>query len=201
MNYGELRQQIIDFSKRTDMVAAIPSFVELAHNRIQSELEAPDHIGWVELDTSGAVNITGSVWSVPLPDDCYKVRFVYASGRSVSSFHEQGLIDRLGQTGSVSTGGYAVQGVNILFAPGIGDPVQLSYQRRLPMFSQDSDTNWTLTNYSSLYLYAALAHLYEFTQNYEQEAQAISLYDAAWAVASPQVDTLKQGGVPSIRRA
>lgn len=202
MTYLELKTQILNTAKRTDLSDVVGSFVSLAHNRITAELEAPDTITQVELDASSAQPIVGAVWSLALPADAHRVRYVYVNGNAIDSWTEPTLISQLGNQGaSTFARGYAVQGTNLLLAPGTGDNVLLSYQKRLPMFAADTDTNWTLENYDQLYLYSSLVHLHEYIQNYEQVASSAAMYDAILAQAVAQTETLKQGGVPRIRSA
>jgi hypothetical protein len=200
MNYSELQAQIIATSHRADLAAQVPLFVAMAHDKIMGELEPPDALTWVTLDTSGAVNVVGSVWRVALPLDTLTVRYVYSNGAQLESWTEPALINQLGQSGAGAPArGYSVNGDSLLLAPGTSDNLNISYEKRLPMFQVEADTNWLLTNYSELYLYASLVHLYTFIQDDVMVSSSMTLYGAQYAIAKVQTEQLKGGGTPRIR--
>ena len=96
---------------------------------------------------------------------------------------------------------YAVDGVNLLVAPGQGTEVTVRLQKRLPDLVADTDTNWLLTNHPQLYLYGTLVQLHQYVQDDEQVAMSQTLYGQAADVAGQQIQQLKQGGQPVIRSA
>lgn len=201
MNYGQLKTAVADTAKRSDLAATIPSFIRMAHGRITSEMEPPDSLVSVQLDTSQAVNESGQVYTLDLPADCLRVRSVRSNDWPLPNHNEASLYAVFARGGGGQPQGYCVRGASLLVAPGAGSHLRLSYNKRLPDFSADTDTNWLLTNMPDLYLYASLVHLNEYIQDAEQVAACENLYQSNAINAVTQLQTLKQGGAPVIRGA
>lgn len=63
------------------------------------------------------------------------------------------------------------------------------YGVNLAMFASDTDTNNTLLEHEVLYLYAALAAAYAFTNN----GSAARAYDGMWTIEANQVNITASG--------
>jgi len=193
MNYGDLKQAVSDFARRDE--DNIDTLVALAHANICTEFEPPDSLVLVTL--SNPLPVYGSVYSWELPGDVQRVREVLADGRELANTY---LADLFMLSGS-NPERYAVDGVNLLVAPGQGTEVTVRLQKRLPDLVADTDTNWLLTNHPQLYLYGTLVQLHQYVQDDEQVAMSQTLYGQAADVAGQQIQQLKQGGQPVIRSA
>lgn len=193
MNYSDLKQAVSDYAQRDE--GNIDTLVALAHANICTEFEPPDSLAFVKL--SNPMPVYGSVYSWELPGDVQRVREVLADGRDLFNTY---LADLFMLSGSRPER-YAVDGVNLLVAPGQGSEVTVRLQKRLPNLVADTDTNWLLTNHPQLYLYGTLVQLHQFVQDDEQVAMSQTLYGQAAEVAGQQIQQLKQGGQPIIRSA
>jgi len=193
MNYSDLKQAVSDFAKRDE--GNIDTLVALAHANICTEFEPPDSLALVTL--SNPLPVYGSVYSWELPGDVQRVREVLADGQQLTNTY---LADLFMLSGS-NPERYAVDGVNLLVAPGQGSEVTVRLQKRLPDLVADTDTNWLLTNHPQLYLYGTLVQLHQYVQDDEQVAMSQTLYGQAADVAGQQIQQLKQGGQPIIRSA
>jgi len=196
MNYGQLKTLIGNFAKRTE--ADVGAFVSFAHAIICTEFEAPDSLLSAML-AGPALPMGNSVYSYPLPYDVLRVREVWTGGWPLANATAQELQQ-------VTAGRripmlYAVEGLNLLVAPGEASELMVSYQKRLPDLAADTDSNWMLENYPQLYLYGSLVQLHQYVQDDEQVAMTQTLYDQAAAYAGQQIQQLKQGGQPIIRSA
>jgi hypothetical protein len=201
MNYGELKQAIADTSQRSDLVPTIPSFVRMAHAKIMSQLQPPDTLVFETMDSGTVTNLFSNVWSLPLPVGCFEVRYVYINSLPIRSWSEDELTRWFASGQDAPAAGYAVQGLNLILAPGTSDAILISYKKRLPDFVDDTDTNWLLTYYPDVYLYGSLIHLNEYIQDMDQLSACDNLTSAQMAAAQTQIDTLKHGGQPRIRGA
>jgi hypothetical protein len=194
MNYGQLKTLIGNFAKRTE--ADVGAFVSFAHAIICTEFEAPDSL-LTAMHQGPALPVGNSVYSYPLPSDALRVREVWTGGWALSNATAQELQQVTGSNPVL----YAVEGLNLLVAPGEASELMVSYQKRLPDLIADTDSNWMLENYPQLYLYGSLVQLHQYVQDDEQVAMAQTLYDQAAAYAGQQIQQLKQGGQPIIRSA
>ena len=126
MNYGQLKTEIVATSKRSDLVATVPSFIRMAHGRLTAELQPPDSLVSTDLDTSQAVNESGQVWVLDLPADCLRVRSVFSNDWPLPNHNEASLYAVFGRGGGGQPQGYAVRGASLLLAPGAGSHLRLS---------------------------------------------------------------------------
>jgi hypothetical protein len=193
MNYGELKKAVSEFANRTE--ANIDTLVALAHASICTEFEPPDSLALAKL--SNPMPVYGSVYSWELPDDIQRVREVLADGRGLTNTY---LADLFMLSGSRPER-YAVDGINLLVAPGQGIEVTVRLQKRLPDLVADNDTNWLLSHHPQLYLHGTLVQLHQAVQDEQQVSISQTLYDQAAAVAGQQIQQLKQGGQLMIRSA
>jgi len=200
MNYGELKTAIAETAQRQDLVAVIPSFVRMAHAKIMSQLQPPDTLVFEEI-TAEQTNLFANVWTVPLPLGCFEVRYVYVNSKPIPSWTENQLTAYFASGQDAPAAGYAIQGLDLILAPGTSDALLISYKKRLDDFVDDTDTNWLLTYYPDVYLYASLVHLQTYVQDLEQMNAADALMSAQMKAAQLQIDTLKHGGQPRIRGA
>lgn len=198
MDYEQLQKEIIDTAKRPDLAVQVPSFIRMAHNKIMSQLQPPDCLVYEEI-TDEPTNVFANVWSVPLPIGCFEVRYVYVNSRPIASWAENVLTAFFATGQDAPSAGYAIQGLDLILAPGTSDALAMSFKKRLPDFVDPADTNWLLTYYSDIYLYGSLVHLQTYVQDIEQMNAADALMSAQMAAAQQQIDTLKLGGQPRIR--
>lgn len=198
MDYEQLQKEILDTAKRSDLQAQVPSFIRMAHNKIMSQLSPPDTLVYDEI-TDEPTNVFANVWSVPLPIGCFEVRYVYVNSHPIASWTEDVLTAFFASGQDAPSAGYAVQGLDLILAPGTSDALAISYKKRLPDFVEPTDTNWLLTYYSDVYLYGALVHLQTYVQDTEQMNAADALMSAQMSAAQTQIDLLRGGGQPRIR--
>ncbi len=199
MNYGELKTEVLQTPERQDLATEVASFIRMAHNRIQAELELPDAMVSVPLDPNDATNEGGTVWAIDLPDDALAVRGVRSANYPLPQHNESSLYAVFGKGGGGKPKAYAVRGQQLLLAPGPGDNLVLNYKRRVPDFTDDADTNWLLTNFQDIYLYGALVFLNQRIQDQQQVVACEQLFLTGLNMARDQVQTLKHGNAPVIR--
>ena len=197
MNYAELKAAVIDFSHRQDLAASIPTFISLAHSKIMNDVDITTQQQWATLDSSNPVNTAGSIYTLPLPDNCHRITGVVANGKYIQQLPVDTLTRRYQTTGGGYPANYAIYGNRLWVAPGIGE-IQIWYHERLPDLVADDDTNLVLTEYPQCYLYGALVHLQNYTQDAEQMIAASQLYDVAVADANRQMSTLAWGAAPTV---
>jgi hypothetical protein len=163
MNYTTLQSTIADWLHRTDLTAQIPSFIELAEEKINRALRVR------QMETVlAATTITDNL--ITPAADIVDVKLLWPSGYPNSEIKPQSLSVVL--TGDMMNTAtlYAWQGLDLRFN-GSGDVEGVLY-RRVPSIAAD-DTTWVGDNYPSLYLYGALVQAALFTKDDPASWQAL----------------------------
>lgn len=174
VNYGELRQTILDYSHRPDLSAQAASFVSMAEGMIRRDLVAmPTSVTLTDSD-----RVTAGVYTLPSGLDA--VRAVYATSSAGESYAlEQAGLHQLRRVGVVSQPAmFAVQGstIEIRGVPAEDSEIELHYMGHPPTLSADSDTNSLLEQHEALYVYGSLFFLYQFTQDLELAQGALDTF-------------------------
>lgn len=127
--------------------------------------------------------------AIPLPTDFLEMRRVWIPGQRPLDFKNppEWYSNHLGATAAMPRE-YAVDGDHLLVGPGPDAAYGLHalYWRRFASLTADADTNWLLTNYSSIYLYAMLLESAPFIGHDERIATWHQLYASAAGGASVQ---------------
>lgn len=150
-NYTELLDEITVHANRTgdaDFVAAVPSFVTLAHSRINRELRCRD------MEDQATVTITSG--SGPLPAGYLEFIEVKDAGGRVLAAADPSFADEQFASASAGTAKYfAVMGSDIKTWPASSSNLVLRYYEAIPDLATAS-TNWLLKKCPGIYLYGSL---------------------------------------------
>lgn len=162
--YTGLQASIASWLHRSDLTSLIPDFIVLAESRIAKDLRLRKMV----VDTS--LTAVAATQALALPSD-----FLEIENLSVSTSTERNLVYMNIESLNVKypVGGYTgvpvaytLESGNILFGP---TPDQaytipiLYYGRISPLATTSS--NWLLTDYPSVYLFAALAEAADYLNN------------------------------------
>lgn len=163
MNYVTLQSTIADWSHRTDLTAQIPSFIELAEERINRALRVR------QMETVlAATAITSNI--ITPAADIVDVKLLWPSGYPNSEIKPQSLsLVLAGDMYSTATL-YAWQGTSLRFN-GSGDVEGVLYSK-VPSIAT-AGTTWLGDDAPSLYLYGALVQASIFTKDDPATWQAL----------------------------
>ncbi len=193
MNYGELKQSVVDYLHRADLADQVPLFVELAHSRIMRDLRAPAMVQ----------DQTFSVTANPmqLPADLLDIRELsYTNGSSRYTLTSVGRAALARTTAAI--GGlpsqYSLVGGTVEIQPETLGDYRLIYWKRLPFFADDTDTNEILEDYPYLYLYGALIEANSYIMDAEQRIKAIEFYQTEIAEVNAETTATRFGEAPQI---
>lgn len=170
-NYDGLCTKIADTLNRQDLLTAIPDFTVLATARVSRDMARLKH-------PSGMARATAIADGeyTPKPNDFVAPfqmsqtdsgRYLeYLSPEQVKEVLSEGWPPAAPKTANTVAGGqpayYTIIGpqIRIMPAPSAGATITLDlwYFTALPALSSTNTTNWALTQYPDLYLYAALVH-------------------------------------------
>jgi hypothetical protein len=188
-NYSDLQASVALWLNRSDLTAVIPDFVSLAESRMARQLRLRKQV------TNTTLATVAGTQSVTLPAD-----FLEAENLTITSVTPQAtmsvvtpeIMDRRYPAG-YNTGQpiiYCYMGDKLQLGP-TPDAVytiSLDYYARFGALASNS-TNWLLTNYPNLYLFATLAEAAMYMadedkaaiwlQRYERDAEALKDADDA----------------------
>lgn len=178
LNYGQLKAMIASRLGRTNLGDVIPDFVALAESRLYTG--SRDFDGAVPPLRLTQMLATESESLASLPAGFLSMDRLTvndgAGARTLEYVTPQRFAS-LAPTGfaryyTFQDGGIAVEG---------GQPVSftMSYYRRFPALTADTDTNWLLENCPSAYLYAALIEAYAHLKDDARIPLAARMYASA----------------------
>lgn len=163
MNYTALQSTIADWLHRTDLTAQIPSFIELAEEKINRALRVR------QMETVlAATTITDNL--ITPAADIIDVKLLWPSGYPNSEIKPQSLSTVLASDTLATATLYAWQGLDLRFN-GSGDVEGVLYSK-VPSIATN-ETTWVGDNYPSLYLYGALVQAALFTKDDPASWQAL----------------------------
>jgi hypothetical protein len=174
--YTELKAAIAAWLNRTDLTAQIPTFVQLAHTRLNRDLRL------ARMETRANADTSAGDPMLVLPDDFLEMR-------SVRLVTEPPLVLRAANPAEIEAMGaisgkpsaYATIGRSLRLAPTPDAPitVALTYYAAVPALSEANGNNWLLTEAPDVYLYAALAESAPYLHEDARVQTWAALYDRA----------------------
>ena len=169
-NYAELQQAIADWLNRSDLSSQIPDFIALAEATLNTVMRSTYMV------QTDAVSVSSGAQKVAVPSDMLEPIYLQVAGSSSASLEQVDpsqlvVLRRARMRSSGTPRFFAIIGRNIEFAPGPSETtsVDVTYYQRIPPLATNS-TNWLLTNYPDLYLYASLLHAAPFLMDDQRSA-------------------------------
>lgn len=181
MNFGELKDTLISYSHRPDLMASVPGFVAMAEGMIRRDLRLmPQKVTLTEAD-----RISNGLYA--LPSDV-AVRTVYTSDAPAGATHVGAKeIRQLPDNAPVLR--YTVSGETIEFRgiPATDATIEVHYHGHPVALVNDEDTNDLLTKHRTIYIFGSLFALYQMTQDLELADAALGTYQSAIDQLNAQV--------------
>lgn len=185
-DYATLQTRIAQRAHRSSLTALVPSFIQTAEQMINRKVRV------MEMQQSGTLTVPAA-GSVALPDRFLGFRHVALSiaaglGNTAEcnymppdQFHEKRINSTI-FSGSTRDAFYTIEGGNVLLLPtpasGNTSVLDVSYWQGFPTLDGVTNTtNWLLTNHFNIYLWAALADLYDHTQDVAAEAKYMGKFE------------------------
>lgn len=167
MNYTTLQSTIADWLHRTDLTVQIPTFIELAEEKINRALRVR------QMETALAVTaITGNI--ITPAADIVDIKLLWHSAYANNEIVPQSLSTVLAHETLATATMYAWQGLDLRFN-GSGDVEGVLYSK-VPSIATNA-TTWLSSSAPSIYLYGALVQAAIFTKDDPTTWQA--LFDQA----------------------
>lgn len=177
MNYGELRQAILDDTHRADLSAHVPRFVRQAEGLMRRQLTG--YALSAVLGDSDRVTPGGNVYTLPAYTvQVRAVQLVGEDGDSLEQMSIAGLRRMLTTAPPLWYGLRAGRLMEIRGTPTENAEFDLEYFGHPAPLVDDADANNLLTDHETLYLAGSSLFLYQHTQDRELANDAGVLFNA-----------------------
>lgn len=191
--YTDLQASLASWLHRSDLTAIIPDFVALAESRIARDLRLRAQI------TSATVDTVADVATVALPSGFVEAESIDIASGGITRTMRNRSIEQMDTRYPVGswTGvpeECAIVGNNLRIGP-VPDAaytITITYYQRFDPLST-TPTNWLLTNFPGVYLFAALAEASPFMQ----EDERAGLWEQKYAAEARRVQEVDDAAVRS----
>ena len=161
--FADLQASVASWLHRDDLTAAIPDFITLAESRINRKLRVRQQM------TATTLSTVASTASVALPADWLQWHSLRVTAPASPLEYMPGTLQERTYAptdiGCPTT--YTIRGDSLILAP-VPDTVYsiaAVYYAKVPALSDSATTNWLLTDWPGLYLFATLAESAPFLGN------------------------------------
>lgn len=147
-NYADLVSATAAWLNRgTDLDARIPDFIKLAENEFNRKLRT------IEMETTATATLTGD--AVAVPTDFLGLRSIKIDNTVLEYLTPSEIADDE-NTGTPTR--YTVTDGQFIFRPAPSSgTVEISYYAAIPALTVSNTTNWLMTRWPDLYLFATCA--------------------------------------------
>ncbi len=167
--FDNLKKEIADYSHRNDMGTRLDTFIQLAENAMYSNGVQPLKVRSMETVSTAAT--AGQYVELP-PDfeSARSVRLVLGDNSGELRYQAPEQLFKHVATGKPLF--YTIVGNEIQFGrvPDSDYTLEIQYFRKAQPLTTLNQTNEILTNHPQIYLFGALAMLFSFAQDTEQES-------------------------------
>ena len=203
---GQFKDMVGRWSKRPDVTSLpLDDFFELAYQRVSRGILPSELDAEVALDPERAKVVRGNTWAHPLTwstgdpavvttVDVARVWSVTNNACRLRTVRTDAIKEFSDTSAVNSPAWYAVVGMEIWTAPGVGGDLRMIYAPRDTKPTDDTQTNFGLTNYLDAYLWAGLVALYQYSVDPENEMGALRAYDASAARLNMEAERRRRGG-------
>jgi len=174
--YSELVSTVESYLARTDLTSIIPTFIQLAQDRMTRDLRTREMLK--------VVTTTATDGTVELPTDFLEMREMHFQGNPPITLEYESP-DKFFRDQLTTTSGlpyyYTIIGYEFQFAPtpDSSKTLQLLYYAKPTYISSTTSSNLYLANYSDALLYATLAEAEPYLMDDARIQVWASMYDRA----------------------
>lgn len=173
--YSDLKTSVANFIHRSDLTSSIPDFIALAETRINGDLDARQQ------DTSYVMTTVAGQNYLDCPSDLISVRRFAINDTNPDPLNYVAPENFTLESNTATSGSprkYTIVGSKFYFdpVPDAAYTANLIYKARLSPLSDSNTTNFLLTNFPRVYLYATLSVASSFTRDLD----ALQLYESKY---------------------
>lgn len=167
-SYNILRTTVADWLNRSDLTAAIPTFIALAEAKFNRDLRTRHQI------KRSTATLTSQF--ITLPTDWVEAANIQlnTSPIKVLEYVTSSQADRISANnyGNTNAEVYTIVGTQLEVVPAVATntEIEMTYYSKIPALSSTNATNWLLTEWPDLYLYGALSNAAPYLREDERLA-------------------------------
>jgi hypothetical protein len=167
-SYNILRTTVADWLNRSDLTAAIPTFIALAEAKFNRDLRTRQQI------KRSTATLTSQF--ITLPADWVEAANIQlnTSPIKVLEYVTSSQADRISANnyGNTNAEVYTIVGTQLEVVPAVATntEIEMTYYSKIPALSSTNATNWLLTEWPDLYLYGALSNAAPYLREDERLA-------------------------------
>lgn len=196
-NYSTLQSTIAQYLNREDLLAQMPTFIQLAEADMNTRLRTRDMIVRAEATSSNEY--------VQLPADWLEaINLQIVDGTSPLRFVTLDEADRIvneKQYNKVVAYSLMNGAIELVPAPGDDVDIEMVYYGKIPALSAQQTTNWLLTKAPDVYLYGACLHAQPFLMDDQRMPLFATLYNSRIEALNDESVKSTHSGSPLIARA
>lgn len=193
MTWGQIKATVIGYANRTDLSSMMPTFLELAEQRIYNGA-AEGQVSPLRLSN---MLTTVNPASSTLPTDFIEMKRLAAviDSSTKKTLDFKPLETTAGEEGtSGSPQYYSLQNSTLVYAPTFTYPVEMIYYARFPSLSADGDSNWLTNNASTVYISGILIEVGYYLRDDNLAQRELSRFASAVNALQMQDDGNKHSG-------
>jgi len=197
--HAELKTAVANWLDRSNLTSRIPEFIRIAESQIGKDVRIR------QMEKRVSASISTEYYDVPT--DLIKIRNVqltlsdrvipleYLTPEQMDHFLSS---DNIGEPYY-----YTIIGEEFQFKliPDQTYTIEIAYFARFPYFTGDNDTNWLLTNFPEIYLYATLVAAEPYVDNDKEVQKWMALYASSVKAANKQDQEARFSGATLRRRS
>jgi hypothetical protein len=191
-NYGQLKTAVADWLNRDDLTAVIPTFIDLAHAKLNRRLRVR------EMLQRSTANVTTQYTS--LPNGFLSMRNIQLNVTTPKALEyltsEQMDQERARGNTAREPVYYTILGetIEVFPSPDASYEIELAYHKSLTALSADADTNWLLTKAPDAYLYGALLQAAPYLKDTAETGLWLQAHDMVVGELERDSDKALYGG-------
>lgn len=177
--YALLKSDTADWLERSDLTNTIPTLIRLCEAQIRRNLRVR------AMETAADITITSGSGSLPSGFlEARRFTWDESNARNIDfvSPHDFYSSAEYDQSGTPSI--YTIENSTVYVRPSATGTGKLLYFKAFDALSDDSDTNWALTNAYDLYLYGTLMN----AAPYLKEDSRVAVWDAGYQRALAELN-------------
>lgn len=177
--FSDLKSAMQDWSERSDLSGKMNDFVTLAEARIRKDLIRAE-IRVREAVTSDTLTPSSGVCTLPTRFMAMKTVQCQASDPTILTYKPMTWLREAYPDGTSGTPAYyGIVGSSLYMFPLTSSDIAIDFWEYPEPLSDSNTSNWLLTNYPDVYLWAGLTEIAFFGQDEELEGKYIKLLTAA----------------------
>lgn len=196
-NYSTLQSTIASYLNREDLLAQMPTFIQLAEADMNTRLRTREMITRAEA--------TSSAEYVQLPSDWLEaINLQIVDGTSPLRYVTLDEADRIIKTNEFNqVMAYSLMNgaIELVPPPGNDVDIEMVYYGKIPALSAQQTTNWLLTKAPDVYLYGACLHAQPFLMDDQRMPVFATLYNSRIEALNEESMKSTHSGSPLIARA